>query len=262
MKNSGLTIMTADIETSPIVAKVWGLFKQNIGLNQIEEDWTILSIAFKYLGRKKLTYADVSGQENLRDDSHLLFILWSMLDEADVIIGQNFRRFDAKKINARFIDAGLPPPSPYVIIDTLEMAKASAAFTSNKLDWLSSKLTSMAKDHHNDFPGMELWNECLKDNPKAWRAMKRYNKRDVPACEEVYYALRPYYPFHPNLAAYVESEETLCPRCLSKAMTPVGSSFTNVSEYTAYRCECCGGFSRSRYTVNSKNKRKSLLMPK
>ena len=260
MTYPGLTIITADIETAPILAKVWGLFKVNVALNQIESDWTILSIAFKYLGRSKVTYQDVSGQEDLRDDSAMLLLLWSMLDEADIVIGQNFRRFDSKKINARFIQAGLSPPSPYVIIDTLEMAKASAAMTSNKLDWLSSKLTDMAKDHHNEFPGMELWNECLKDNPKAWKAMRKYNIRDVPACEEVYLVLRPYYPYHPNLAAYTESEDKQCTRCLSTALEPAGYKRTNTSEYKQYRCLSCGGFCRERYTINSLSKRKSLLM--
>lgn len=256
------TIVTADIETSPIIAKVWGTFKVNIALNQIEEDWSILSIAYKYLGRKKVIYEDVSGQEDLSDDSALLMILWSMLDEADVVIGQNFRRFDAKKINARFLQAGLPPPSPYIIIDTLEMAKAAAAMTSNKLDWLSSKLTDMPKDHHNEFPGMALWNECLLGNPRAWAAMRKYNIRDVPACEEVYLRLRPYYPFHPNLAAFTDSEEMQCTRCLSTDLVEAGKTFTNTSEYQQYRCTSCGGFCRSRFTVNSKSKRAVLLMSK
>lgn len=260
MTYPGLTIVVSDIETAPIVAKVWGLFKVNVGLNQIEQDWSILSIAFKYLGRKKVTYQDVSGQADLRDDSAMLMLLWSMLDEADIVIGQNFRRFDAKKMNARFIEAGMLPPSPYIIIDTLEMAKASAAMTSNKLDWLSQKLTTMPKDHHKDFPGMELWNECLKDNPKAWKVMRRYNIRDVPACEEVYLRLRPWYPFHPNLAAFTDSEEKQCTRCLSTALEPHGTKRTNVSEYRQYRCNSCGGFCRERYTINSLAKRKALLM--
>jgi hypothetical protein len=260
MSTAPLTIITGDIETSPIIAKVWGLFKQNVGLNQIEQDWSIMSIAFKYLGASKVYYNDVSGQDDLRDDSAMVMLLWQMCDEADVLIGQNFRRFDAKKMAARWIEYGLPPPSPYIIIDTLEMAKASAAFTSNKQDWLSQKLTALAKEHHDEFPGMELWNECLKGNPRAWQVMKKYNIRDVAGCEEMYLALRPHYPFHPNLAAYTDSEEMQCTRCLSTDLTHSGSKFTNVSEYKQYRCGNCGGFCRDRYTINSKAKRRALLM--
>lgn len=252
------TITTLDIETSPIEAYVWGLFKQNVGLNQIKQDWSILSVAWKYLGAPEVYYQDVSHQDDLRDDRDLLVVLWHILDESDVVIGQNVRRFDAKKINARFIEAGLPPPSPYILIDTLEMAKEAAAFTSNKLDWLSQKLSEDKKDHHDEFPGMALWVECLKGNPRAWAVMREYNLGDIPSCEQVYLALRPYYKQHPNLAIFIDDEVTRCGRCLSPNLEYVGSTYTRVSEYKRYRCEC-GGFSRSRYTINSIGKRKATL---
>lgn len=252
-------INTLDIETAPIEAATWGLFKQNVGLNQIRKDWTILSVAWKTLGKAPVTYFDTSEKEDVRDDRELLDIIWKVLDESDIIIAQNGVRFDAKKINARFLQADMPPPRPYKIIDTLLMAKQVAAFTSNKLDWLSQILTDTQKDHHNAFPGMELWNECLKGNPAAWRAMKRYNKRDIPSCEKVYLRLRPYYAGHPNLAQYYADEKLRCPKCGSTHVEDVGSVFTQASEYRQYRCSACHGYSRSRYTVNTKGKRAALL---
>jgi predicted RNA-binding Zn-ribbon protein involved in translation (DUF1610 family) len=252
-------IYTLDIETAPIDAAVWGLFKQNVGLNQIRKDWTILSVAYKAYGKVKVDYHDTSAKEDVRDDAELLGLIWSVLDEADIIIAQNGVRFDVKKINARFIQAGLLPPRPYKVIDTLLMAKQVAAFTSNKLEWLSSILTNTPKDRHNAFPGMELWNECLRGNPAAWRAMKRYNKRDVPACEEVYTKLRPYYVGHPNLAQYYDDEKRRCPKCGSTHVRQCGTVFTQASEYHQYRCDDCGGYSRDRYTINSKEKRRVLM---
>lgn len=252
-------INTLDIETAPIEACTWGLFKQNVGLNQIRTDWTILSVAWKELGIKNVHYHDTSEREDVRDDSELLQIIWNVLNESDIIIAQNGVRFDAKKINARFIQAGMPPPRPYKIIDTLLMAKQIAAFTSNKLEWLSSILTDTPKDKHNAFPGMELWNECLKGNPAAWKAMKKYNIRDIPSCEKVYLALRPYYVGHPNLAQYYDDDKRRCPKCGGVHLEAVGTVFTQASEYVQYRCKSCGGFSRDRYTVNSKAKRKVLL---
>lgn len=252
-------INTLDIETAPIEAATWGLWKQNVGLNQIRLDWSILSIAWKSLGKPTVHYYDTAKREDVRDDSMLLEIAWKVLDESDIIIAQNGQRFDAKKMNARFIQAKMPPPRPYKIIDTLLMAKQVAAFTSNKLEWLSQILTDTPKDTHTAFPGMELWNECLKGNPAAWRAMKRYNKRDVPACEKVYLALRPYYVGHPNLAQYYNDDRRRCPKCGSPDPEAVGSTFTQAGEYVQYRCRECGGYSRDRYTINSKAKRKSLL---
>lgn len=257
----GPTITTLDIETAPITAYVWGLFKVNVGLNQIVRDWSILSVAWKHLGADEVYYQDTSKQDDVQDDADLLVVLWHILDEADFIIAQNGRRFDAKKINARFVQAGMPPPSPYRIIDTLEMAKDVAMFTSNKLDWLSQILAKgKEKDHHTEFPGMELWTECLKGNPRAWAVMRKYNEADIPSCEEVYLKLRPYYSMHPNISAHFDDDVMRCPRCTSEDLTDTGHvTRTNVSEYKRFQCGGCGGFSRSRYTINSRAKRAALL---
>lgn len=257
---NGPVINTLDIETSPIEASVWRLFKTNVGLNQIRRDWTILSVAWKRLGMKRVHYRDVSGQEDVFDDSALLQEIWQVLDESDIIVAQNGVRFDIKKINARFLQAGMPPPSPYKVVDTLLMAKQVAAFTSNKLEWLSGILTNSPKDKHAEFPGMELWNQCLAGNPRAWAVMREYNKQDIPSCEEVYLALRPYYQGHPNVAMYYGDEAMRCPRCGSTHQTAQDKPvFTQSGEYIQYRCDDCGGFSRSRYTLNSKAKRNNML---
>lgn len=260
-KQRGPRIGTIDIETTPITAYVWGLRKVNVGLNQIVKDWTILSWAGKWLGSKKVIYQDVSKQADLRDDRLMLDGIWKFLDEADIIIGQNAQAFDVKKINARFIEAGMPPPSPYKIIDTLLMSKQIAKFTSNKQDWLSQIITDAPKEHHNEFPGQELWNECLAGNRKAWRVMKKYNVKDVTGCEKMYLALRPYYVGHPNVAAYYTDTAIRCPKCGSTDLVALEvPALTQTGSYTRYRCDGCGGFARSRYTLNSKAKRQSLLM--
>lgn len=257
--NHGPKIATLDIETSPIVAYTWGLFKVNIGLNQILQDWTILSFSAKPL-HGKAEYWDVEGQADLRDDTHLLHLLWTWLDESDIIIAQNGRAFDIKKIQARFVQAGMPPPSPFKIVDTLEMAKQIAKFTSNRQDWLSQILTDEAKEHHKEFPGMDLWNECMKGNPRAWAVMKKYNIKDVLGCEKMYLAMLPYYQGHPNVAAYYEDDAVRCPKCGSTSIHATDKPvFTQTGKYVQYQCAGCSGFSRSRYTLNSKAKRLSLL---
>jgi len=49
--------------------------------------------------------------KNIEDDSGILREIWKMLDEADIVITQNGRKFDQKKLNARFILNGFKPPS-------------------------------------------------------------------------------------------------------------------------------------------------------
>lgn len=250
-----------DIETAPLEAHVWGLFDQTVGLNQIKCEWGILSYCFKPLGAPKrdIVYVDNSLQADPRDDSHLLPGLWEILDEYDFLIAQNGKRFDMRKIRARLILNGFSPPSPVKVIDTMLMARQVAAFTSNKLEWLSDKLSTIRKDKHKEFPGFELWRECLAGNPRAWASMRRYNIPDVLSMEQVYTRLRPWVEGHPNLAAYVDDDKRRCPRCASTRVESRGTTFTNVGEYQRYQCNDCGGWSRSRYTLNTTEKRKSLL---
>src|SRR6185312_7807051 len=107
-------ILIADIETAPIVAQVWNIWDQNIGLNQIEEDWSILSYCAKWLGEKELFYKDTGGKgpKRVRNDKPLLRDIWALLDAADIVVAQNGKKFDVRKINARLIQQGFLPYSP------------------------------------------------------------------------------------------------------------------------------------------------------
>ena len=255
-------IVTLDIETSPILAYVWGLFKQFVNLNQIVTDWSIISFSYKWLHKDKVHHYNTGGKgvSEVRNDRQLLLLLWEVLDKADIVIAQNGVKFDVKKINARFIEMGMPPPSPYKVVDTMLHARSIAAFTSNKLAWLSEVLTDTPKSKHEKFPGFELWTECLADNPEAWEEMRLYNDQDIRATEEVYLKLRPYMIGHPNVAAYNGNTDMQCPKCSSVDLQRRGLALTQSGQYQRLRCNGCGGWARTRYTENPIEKRRSLLM--
>lgn len=250
-------VVTLDIETFPNLVYTWGLFKQHVGVNQIVRDWSIASICWKWLGEKATHYTDCEADPT--DDSALLQKAWAVLDNADIVIGQNSKHFDIRKLNARFIEAGFGPPSPYKQVDTKVEAAKVAMFTSNRLEWLSAHLTDTPKDKHAAFPGFDLWTECLKGNPKAWAAMRKYNPRDVVATEGLYLKLRPWIVGHPNVSILIEDGEQHCPKCGSTKVRARGYYTTQVGVYHRYRCGSCGGWSRSRYTLNSKEQRQVLL---
>lgn len=254
-------IAVLDIETSPILAYVWGLWKQNVGLNQIHTDWSILSFSYKWLGEKKVIHHNTGGRgvSKVRDDRALMKLLWAVLDQADIIIAQNGVSFDIKKINSRFLELEMDPPSPYKVVDTMLEAKKIARFSSNRLAWLSSILTDTPKSEHKKFPGFELWAECLADNPEAWKEMQKYNDIDIRATELVYLKLRPYILGHPNVAAYDDNDTRKCPKCGSEGLQARGHAFTQSGQYKRYRCGACGGWARGRYTENTPAKRKVLL---
>ena len=258
----GPKILLLDIETSPLESYHWGLWDQNISLGQINVEWTVLSFAAKWLHapRSSLVYRDVFEQDDYREDSELLAALWELLDEADFVIAQNGKRFDMKKIRARMVMQGFPPFSPIGVIDTLLIAKKIFGFTSNKLEWLADKLSKVKKRAHRKFPGFELWVQCLAGNKAAHKEMRLYNIDDILSLEGTYLSLRPWADGHPNLAAfYPDDGQTRCPKCGSANLTKRGFTFTNVSKYQRYCCDSCGGWSRSRYTLNTKQQRSNLL---
>lgn len=256
-----MKIKTIDIETSPIVSYHWGLWKQNIGLSQIIRDWTVLSFSVKDLGDPNVRYMDVSEQDDYYDDRHIMQTLREELDEADIVIWQNGTHFDKRKINARLIELGIAPPSPYKEIDTKVEAAKVAMFTSNKLEWLSAIVTDTPKLKHAKFPGFELWTECLDGNPEAWAEMKAYNIRDTEATEALYLVLRPWMKQHPNVNVMDDEDDTIkCTHCGSEHLQKRGYYYTNTGRYQRYQCQTCDAWSRGRFVNNSPDKRKSLLV--
>lgn len=253
----GPKVLFFDIETAPVVAYVWGLWENNVGLNQIKSDWYVLSFAAKWAGNNEVIYFDQSQAKDIENDKNILKEIWKLLDEADIIIGQNSKKFDIKKLNARFIEHGFQPPSTFKHIDTLQIAKKYFGFTSNKLAYMTDKLcTKYKKLSHAKFSGFELWRECLKGNPEAWREMREYNEVDVLSLEELFQKLSPWHGGI-NYSIYTQSEEHLC-RCGNKELKKSGFHYTTAGKYQKYKCTKCGHETRDNKNLLSLSKRKSL----
>lgn len=250
-------ILLLDIETAPIEAHVWALFDQNVGLNQITQDWTILCWSAKWLGKKKVFFESVKDQKNKRDDSKILKKIWAMIDTADIIVTQNGKAFDIKKLNARFILNGMKPPSSYRQHDTRQMARKIFGFTSNKLEYMTDKLcTKHKKLVDKKFHGHKLWTECLKGNSRAWREMKTYNVLDVLSLEELYLKLRSWdAPI--NYDVFREDEQNLC-ECGNPSFARWGFRFTNSGKFQRFKCRSCGREHVGKENLIPKEKRKTL----
>jgi DNA polymerase elongation subunit (family B) len=227
-----------DIETKPIEAYVWKLFDENVGLDQIKSGFSILSYAAKWVGEKEIFYEDTGGRgvKKVEDDKRLVVSLAKLLDEADIVVGQNVKAFDIKKVNARMIMHNIRPYSPVRVVDTMLVARRVAQFDSKRLAWLSSVLTDTPKDDHKEFPGFSMWLECMRDNPKAWKEIKKYNIRDVVATEAVYMRLLPWIDNHPNAGVYIEDHDSRCTRCGSAQLQWQGYRQTQQGKYQRFRC--------------------------
>lgn len=252
-------ILIFDIETSPIEALVWSIWDQNIPLSRILKDWSVLSWAAKWLGDdpNKIYYKDTFNQKDKRDDKKILKDIWKMLDEADFVVGHNSDSFDVKKLNARFIQQGLQPPSSYKRFDTKKLAKKHFNFTSNKLAYITDKLcTKYKKLSHGKFPGNALWDEYLKGNKEAQAEMEKYNKYDVLSLEEAFLKILPWESAS-LFEAYYDAEISVC-TCGSIDFVKKGFYYTPTGKFQKYKCKNCGAESRNRTNLLNKYKRKSM----
>lgn len=247
-----------DIETKPLLLYGWGMFDQNYGLNQIKEDWSILSFSAKWLGEDKLIYADIRHKRDKTDDRVLVKQIRDLISQADIVVGHNLKRFDTKKINARIVFHDIAPPAPYRQEDTLTMAKKRFSFTSNKLEYLAKFLgVKHTKLTERKFVGMDLWTACIDNNKEAWEEMEKYNKRDVLALEGVYKRLAPW-GTGINHSAYSDSTLATC-NCGSTAFTKRGYNFSNNGKYQRFQCTKCRAWTSSKENLLTPEKRKSLL---
>lgn len=246
----GPKILFFDIETRQLTLEGFGLFNQNFSLEQIAEDWSILSFSAKWMDSDEIMYYDVSEYT----EDNLLDKLYDLFEEADFICAHNGKRFDLKKVRARMIARGFKPHSPVRVIDTLLIAKKEFAMTSNKLQYLTNLLCkSNKKSSHTKFPGFSLWREFVRGNPEAIEEMRSYNIIDVTSLQELYEILAPWSSTLPVFEVYEEDVSDM------GDWEESGFSYTNLGKYQQYRNKITGQYRRGKTNLLSKEKRESLL---
>lgn len=242
-----------DIETAPNKVYAWGLFKQNIALNQIEEPGYTLCWAAKWLGKKEIMFRSV----HTHGRKAMLAKIHALLAEADVVIHYNGSSFDIPTLNREFLTDGHLPPAPVQEVDLLKTVRARFRFLSNKLDYIATQLLGQGKVAHK---GMELWRKCMVGDEAAWRVMERYNKRDVVILEKVYKHLLPWIQPHPNHNLYQDKAKAVCPNCGSSKLHSRGFAYTATMVYRRLQCTVCGKWSRVRTNCLPKEKKQSVVL--
>lgn len=243
-----MRVLLLDIELAPTQAYVWALFDQNVAINQIKSDWYVLSFAAKWLDQTEIVYFDNKGKPN---DKPLLKKVWKLLDKTDILVTHNGQKFDAKKLNSRFISHGFKPPSSYKHIDTLKIAKKHFAFSSNKLEYLAKNLTSEPKGKNE---GFELWIKCMQGDKQALSDLKRYNIQDIKSLEALYKKLYPW----DNKINFLHFTGKC--HCGSTEYIKNGFALTEKGRYQRFQCKNCGA--EHRDGVNLLNARMGKKHPR
>jgi hypothetical protein len=224
-----IKILVLDIETRPNLVWTWGLWNQNVGINQIVEPSSVICFAAKWHGARDTVFS--------RDIADA----WEMLDDADAVVTWNGDKFDIPHLNREFLDAKLGLPSPYASIDLLKTARRKFKFQSNKLDYVAGQLLGEHKTHHT---GFKLWLDCMEEDPKAWKLMEKYNRQDVVLTDRLYAKMLPWISSHPHSALY-QGDTNGCPKCGSTKIQKRGFAYTTVSRFQQFQCMSCGGWFRS-----------------
>ena len=227
-------VLVMDLETLPILGYVWAAFDTN--LIRVKEDWSIACWSAKWYGDERVMSDVMTVKEaKTRDDKRICASLWKLFDDADVIIGQNAKQFDFKKMNTRWWFHHMGPPSSYRAIDTLETARKAFSMTFNNLDYLGNYLGVGKK---KETGGFDLWDNFMKGDKEARALMVEYCIGDTELCERVYKSMRPWVPSHPKMTVY-NKIKGVCPVCFSANYKNIGYYQAPVQQYAEFRCSDC-----------------------
>lgn len=230
------------------MATVWGLFNQNIAINQLIGNSEVLCWAAKWDGEEHCYYSSIE----MTSKKKMLKEIFKLLEEADAVTTYNGDGFDLKILNKEFALQGWSAPSPYKSIDLLKTIRKRFRFTSNKLDYVVQQFGLGKKTKH---PGHELWLSCMNkaatDYKDSWKLMEEYNCNDVFLLEQLYHRVLGWIPNHPSHAVY--TERPVCPNCGGHHMQSRGTYTTNALLYRRWQCQNqdCGKWTRSRVAIKT-----------
>jgi DNA polymerase elongation subunit (family B) len=229
-------VLVLDLETAPASAYVWGLYDQNIAPVQVIEPSRVLCFAAKWMDESRVQfYSERDGAQAMVEAA------WSLLDEADIVVGYNHVRFDIPHLQREMVLRGYGPPSPWTDIDLLTVVRKQFKFLSNKLGAVTEALGLDTKD---DPGGFATWRAVLAGDDKAWKHMQRYCCQDVSVTADLFTYLRPWLKMKMPHAGLWSGAMRACADCGSERVSPDGVHRSKVGAWMRVVCDDCGAHMR------------------
>ena len=253
----GAKILVYDIETSPIVVYTWGLKPHYISPKNVIHDRFIISWAAKWLGENEIMSDVLTPKEaRAKSDKRIVSSFWKLLNEADIVIAHNGDRFDMKHLNAKFLEHDIIPPRPYRSIDTLKSTRRVFGFTSNALDYLTTKLSIGQKIETN----FKLWIDCMEGIASSLKEMVTYNENDIIILEDWYMKIRRWIPNHPNIGMYSsDNAKEACPVCGGGITIDSKIATTTTNSWKTFRCNDCKRTGRTKINSMTKEEKRFFI---
>lgn len=242
--DNNLKILFLDLETAPAAAYVWGLYNQNIGINQLISHPRIIAYSAKWYKSKSVIF-----QSEYHDGQDVMLAgIHTLLDEADIVMGWNSKGFDVKWLEGEFQLAGMLPPAPYHQVDLMLHFRKHSRFISKKLDYVSQRLLAEHKVHHD---GFEMWRACIEPDydpalkKKYWNKMRTYAKKDTALLEPIFDSVRGWINLPTPII--VDPAEARCTNCGSTDLQWRGFAYTQASVFRRFQCQnpTCGKWGRA-----------------
>jgi len=249
-------ILFYDIETTPLKAYVWGLGKQVVRHNQLDnmfKNWGIICITYCWNDNKKAECIDWGYEE--QDTSKVVYEFGKIIAQADHVIGKNNKRFDDKMLNAaRMLHdmEGFPQWMKYT--DDLEkQMRKYFRLPSYSLDFISGHfgLGGKIKMEFQD------WIDIVEKTPnglKAFNKMLKYGKKDVEDTRTLWNKISKHFEPRFNVARFFD-RPMACKQCGScKIHINKTHRVEGNVKYKEYKCnECLRYAGRMNYnTVQGK----------
>jgi hypothetical protein len=259
-----------DIETSLVRAYTFRTGMQTIGIDQVVEGDQTKLLTAAWGNWFDLHLAGIDGVKSISnhhrkgafkkdplDDTYVLRKLWTVLDEADVIVAHN-ASFDRGWIEGRFMDLGWKQPSKYYVYCTFRTLHGLNG-NSKKLDYLSQKLIGTKKVSHE---GLPLWIGCADGNVESFEKMEEYNIGDIyDTLYKVFMRTALY--VNRNKCIDLAGEGIFCSvtgHPLTQVDEPYRNRLTGLT-YNVYRNEKYNLDYRDRYNTRSKKSGEGFITP-
>lgn len=234
-------ILYLDIETSYMLAKVWQPGNQYISHKQLINHTSILCAAWKWEGEKVIHSHFV--QPVWLCDKELTAKLVEVINQADLVIGQNHEAFDLKVINARAAYHGIQGLNLNAIStdDTLKLMRKAFRLPSCSMEYAAQYFGLTLK---TDGGGMDrvdrILRHCEDTSSKAMKEHVRYCRNDVKVTEELMQRIMPYVNLKVNRALLSGGDVYNCHACGSENVHQSDNYYyTKVSKYAKFTCGDC-----------------------
>jgi len=235
-------VLIYDIETTYFLARTWRIgHKLTLSHDQIYEDFLggrskIICVAYKWAHEKTIHLLD-SGLK-FEKEAKLIKDFDAIVGEADVVLAHNGDHFDQKHFNTARLMHRLPPVLWPSSEDTLKVLRKNFNLPSNRLDYVSKRLTGRGKADvsYSDWINI-VEHQCQKSRDK----MFKYCKRDVQALDDIAKIILPYVTTTIS-RAITRADPLTCsnPVCTAPNIIKYGLMTTLRGKFQKYRCTSCG----------------------